>query len=150
MWDRGEHGFRLWLLAWWHQAITWNNVGLSSNWLIRSCGIYRSGLSQKIWRYQSVKWDWNLYVGIFHTPSPKINNLLSSDFVCHGGKQSSIVTIFNPSGLCLFKGNKVPSPCVFCDHTTGGAMSQELTCSMRSQSHERSWPPLLKLKFGNG
>ena len=30
------------------------------------------------------------------------------------------ITIFNPSGLCLLKGNKVPSPCVFCDHTTGG------------------------------
>ena len=74
------------------------------------------------------------------TPSPKINtcNLFSSDFVCHGGKLSSFVTIFNPSGLCLFKGNKVPSPCVFCDHTTGGTMSQELTCCMRSQSHERS------------
>ena len=40
------------------------------------------------------------------TPSPKINNSFSSDFVCHGGKLSSIVTIFNPSGLCLFKGNK--------------------------------------------
>ena len=31
-----------------------------------------------------------------------------------------------------------------------GAMSQEHTCCMRSQSHERSWPSLLKLKFGNG
>ena len=33
------------------------------------------------------------------------------------------------------------------------AMSQELkrqTCYMRSQSHERWWPALLKLKFGNG
>ena len=30
------------------------------------------------------------------------------------------VTIFNPSSLCLLKGNNVPSPCVFCDHTTGG------------------------------
>ena len=31
-----------------------------------------------------------------------------------------------------------------------GAMSQEHTCCMRSQSHERSRPPLFKLKFGNG
>ena len=30
------------------------------------------------------------------------------------------------------------------------AMTQEHTCCMRSQSHERSWPPLFKLKFGNG
>ena len=30
------------------------------------------------------------------------------------------------------------------------AMTQEHTCCMRSQSHERSWPPLFKLKFENG
>ena len=56
------------------------------------------------------------------TPSPEIIHLFSSDnnFVYHGGKLIFIVTIFNPSGLCLLKGNKVPSPCVFCDHTTGG------------------------------
>ena len=56
------------------------------------------------------------------TPSPEILHLFSSDnsFVCHGGKLISIVTIFNSSGHCLLKGNKVPSPCVFCDHTTGG------------------------------
>ena len=34
--------------------------------------------------------------------------------------------------------------------TPQGAMSQEHSCNMRSQSHDRSWPPLLKLKFGNG
>ena len=37
--------------------------------------------------------------------------------------------------------------------TPQGAMSPKNTCCMRSQSHERSWPPLLtwlKLKFGNG
>ena len=42
-----------------------------------------------------------------------------------------------------------PCPCVFCDHTTGGQCPKN-TCCMRSQSHERLWPPLLKLKFGNG
>ena len=59
-------------------------------------------------------------------PSPKIIHLLSSDLVCHGGKLLSIVTIFNLSGLCLLKGNKVPSPCVFCDHTTGGQVPKNL------------------------
>ena len=53
------------------------------------------------------------------------------------------------TGLCLLKGNKVPSPCVFCDHTTWGNV-QRTYLFMRSQSHERSWPPVLKLKFGNG
>ena len=26
----GQHWFRWWLVAWWHQAITWTNVDLSS------------------------------------------------------------------------------------------------------------------------
>ena len=52
------------------------------------------------------------------------------------------------TGLCLLKGNKVPSPCVFCDYTTGGNVRRTYLF-MRSQSHERSWPPVLKLKFGN-
>ena len=34
--------------------------------------------------------------------------------------------VFNPSDCCLVKGNKVPSPCVFCDHTTGGQCSKNL------------------------
>ena len=34
--------------------------------------------------------------------------------------------------------------------TPQGGLSQEHACCMRSQSHERSWPHLLKLKFGNG
>ena len=59
------------------------------------------------------------------------------------------VTIFNPSGLCPPKGNRVPCPCVFGDHTTGGQCPKS-TCCMKSQSYERLWPPLLKLKFGNG
>ena len=79
--------------------------------------------------------------------------LFSSDnsFVrCHGGKLVFIVAIFNTSDCCLLKRNKVPSPCVFCDHTTGGQCFKNLKqpCCMRSQSHGRLWP-LLKLKFGN-
>ena len=59
------------------------------------------------------------------TPSPEIIHLFNNDimiiaFLCHVSKLIFIVVIFNPSGLCLLKGNKVPSPCVFCDHTTGG------------------------------
>ena len=47
------------------------------------------------------------------------------------------------------QGNKVPCPCIFGDHTTGGQCPKN-TCCTKSQSHERLWPPLLKLKFGNG
>ena len=56
------------------------------------------------------------------------------------------VTIFNPSGLCLLKGNKVPCPCIFCDHTTG-VHCPKSTCCMKSQSYEKLWPPL---NFRNG
>ena len=89
------------------------------------------------------------------TSCPEIVNfiLFSSDYsfvLCHGGKLIFIVTIFNPSDCCLLKGNKVPSPCVFCDHTTGGQCSKNVkqTCCMTSQSRGRLWP-LLKLKLGN-
>ena len=87
--------------------------------------------------------------------SPEITHfiLFSSDncfVLCHRGKLIFIVTIFNPSDCCLLKGNKVPSPCAFCDHTTGGQCSKNLKqpCCTRSQSHGRLWH-LLKLKFGN-
>ena len=50
--DPGQHWFRQWLIAWWHQAIAWTNVDLSS---ARFWGHYH----KKIWRYHSVKQDWN-------------------------------------------------------------------------------------------
>ena len=33
----GQHWLRQWLVAWWHQAITWTNIDLSS---VRSSGIH--------------------------------------------------------------------------------------------------------------
>ena len=89
------------------------------------------------------------------TSSPEIIHfiLFSSDnsfVLCHGGELIFIATVFNPSDCCLLKGNKVPSPCVFCDHTAVGQCPKNLKqpCCMRSQSHGRLWP-MLKLKFGN-
>ena len=89
------------------------------------------------------------------TSSPEIIHFIlfrsDNSFVLrHGGKLIFFVTIFNSSDCCLLKGVKVPSPCVFCDHTTGGQCSKnwKQPCYMRSQSHGRLWPPL-KLKFGN-
>ena len=35
--DLGQHWPRQWLVAWWHQAITWTNVDLSS---VEFCGIH--------------------------------------------------------------------------------------------------------------
>ena len=94
------------------------------------------------------------------TPSPEIINLfgtrIGSDnsfvyVMVVTGELIFIVSIFNPSGLCLLKGNKVTSPWSFVT-TPQGAVSQALewqTCCMRSKSHEGLWPPLLKLKYGN-
>ena len=67
------------------------------------------------------------------------------------------VTLTDPSTRTKYwcnysRGTRHP-PHVSFVPTPQGAMSQEHTCCMRSQSHERSWPPLLtwlKLKFGNG
>ena len=50
-----------------------------------------------------------------------------------------------------FRAPRYPPPWSFVT-TPQGAVSQEhewQTCCMRSKSHERLWPPLLKLKFGN-
>ena len=41
----GQHWFREWLVAWWHQVITWTNVDLSSR---RCCGIQLMAISQEI------------------------------------------------------------------------------------------------------
>ena len=134
-------------------------MALSSNWSIKSCGIYHvflSGLSWKIWICQSVKWDWNLYVGITWPQALKsfiYSAVIIVFFVSWWWADIHFHHFYNSSGLCcLLKGNKVPSPWSFVT-TSQGAMSQELkrqTCCMRSQLHERLWPPLLKLKFGNG
>ena len=40
--DLGQQWFRSWLVAWWHQAITWTTVDLSS---VRSCCIQLRALS---------------------------------------------------------------------------------------------------------
>ena len=43
--DLGQHWLRQWLVAWWHQAITWTNVDL---WSVRSIGIHLRAILQKI------------------------------------------------------------------------------------------------------
>ena len=40
--DLGQHWLRCWLVAWWHQAITWTNVDLLT---LRSYGIHPMALS---------------------------------------------------------------------------------------------------------
>ena len=128
-----------------------NNVALSSNWSIKSWWHLSQWIIIKDLRIPISKTRLKLVCWDNFTPSPEIIYLFSSDdrFVCHGGKLIFIVTIFNPSGLCLLKGTRYP-PHVSFVTTPQGGLSQEHACCMRSQSHERSWPHLLKLKFGNG
>ena len=40
-----QHWFRLWFVAWWHQAITWTIVNFS---LMRFCGICPRAISQQV------------------------------------------------------------------------------------------------------
>ena len=151
-WNIGQHRSRQWLLAWWRQAIIWNHVGLSSHWSIRSCGIYLRGLSWKIWRYQSVKWDWNLICLENFIPSPEIINLFSSDdsFVCVMVVSWQLLSqSLIPLASVYSRGTWYPPHSLLWPHHRG-PMSQELkrqTCCMRSQPHERLWPPLLKLNL---
>ena len=126
-------------------------MGLSSNWTIRSCGIYLSGLSWKIWIYHSVKslkficWD-------NFTTSPEIIHLFSSDnsFVC-----VMVVSryLLSPSLIPLTSvySTRYPPHGLLWPHHRGQCPKnlKRQTCCMRSQSHERLWPALLKLKFGN-
>ena len=43
--DLSQHWFRQWLVAWWHQAITWTNVDLSS---LRSSDVHLRAISLEI------------------------------------------------------------------------------------------------------
>ena len=54
--DLGQHWLRWWLVAWWHQAIAWTNVGLPS---VGFCVIHQ--FHSKCSRYQFVKWIWKIF-----------------------------------------------------------------------------------------
>ena len=91
------------------------------------------------------------------TPSPEIIHLFSSD---NSFVWVMVVTwyLLSPALIHLAsvysRGTRYPPHGLLWPHQSPqGAMSQRLkrqTCCMRSKSHERFWPPLLKLKFGNG
>ena len=151
----GQHRFRQWLLAWWCQAIIWNNVGLSSNWSIRSCGIYLSGLSWKIWRYQSVKWDWNLICLDNFIPSPEIIHLFSSDnsFVCVMVVSWQLLSqSLIPLASVCSRGTRYPPHSLLWPHHRG-PMSQELKKTNLLHEESVTWKIMtssVKAKFGNG
>ena len=69
--DLGQHGFRSWLDAWWHQSITWTNVDLSS---LRSCGFFTwlEFHQQCLW-YEFKNYT---FYSRFHPPFPGANELM--------------------------------------------------------------------------
>ena len=68
----GQHWLRWWLVAWWHQAITWTNVDLSS---IMSAGIHLSAISHKIPQSLISEINWNIISLKFHSNFPGANEL---------------------------------------------------------------------------
>ena len=66
--DLGQHWFRKWLVAWWHQAITWTNVDLSS---VRSSGIHLSAILQEMHQPSWLRHEWKSLANCI-TRDPKI------------------------------------------------------------------------------
>ena len=123
--------------------VMWHLSGLSQWVIMKDLNIPISKMRLKL-----TCWD-NL------TPSPEIIHLFSSDnsFLCvMVVSWCSLSPSLIPLASVYSRGTRYPPHGLLWPHHRG-AMSQELkrqTCCMRSQSHERLWPPLLKLKFQNG
>ena len=87
-----------------------------------------------------------------HRFSPEIIHLFSSDnsFVCVMVVSWQLLSqSLIPLSSVYSRGTRYPPHNLLWPHHRG-LMSQELkkqTCCMRSQPHERSWPPLLKLNL---
>ena len=68
-WDLGQHWFRQWLDAWWHQAIAWTNVDLSS--------MTFSGINCRVMHDDVIKWKhflhywpfvWGIHRSLVNSP----------------------------------------------------------------------------------
>ena len=68
-----QHWFRYWLVAWWHQAITWTNVHLS---LLRSRDIHLRTVSQSIPHLSTTEITLRITYLRFHSNLPGVNELL--------------------------------------------------------------------------
>ena len=89
------------------------------------------------------------------TPSLEIINIFSSDnsFVCVMVVSWYLLSPFLiPLAFVYSRGTRYLPHGLLWPHHRGQCPKnfKRQTCCMRSQSHQRLWPPLLKLKFGNG
>ena len=98
---------------------------------------------------------WNLICWDNFIPSPEIIHLFSSDnsFVCVMVVSWQLLSqSLIPLASVYSRGTRYPPHSLLWPHHRG-PMSQELkrqTYCMRSQPHERLWPPLLKLNLEMG
>ena len=71
--DEGQHWFRQWLVAWWHQDIAWTNVDLSS---VGSSDILLRTISQEIPQPSITKTSMKIAYLKFHSDHSEANELM--------------------------------------------------------------------------
>ena len=69
--DLGQHWFRLWLVVWWHQVITWTNVDLS----LRSCDVHLRAISLEMSQPSTSKISLKIIFLRFYWNLPGANEL---------------------------------------------------------------------------
>ena len=129
---------------------------------LKQCGLIIKLINKVLWHLSQwiimkdlkipIKWDWNLICLDNFIPSPEIIHLFSSDnsFVCVMVVSWQLLSqSLIPLASVYSRGTRYPPHSLLWPHHRG-PMSQELkrqNCCMRSQPHERLWPPLLKLNL---
>ena len=126
---------------------------------LKQCGLIIKLINRVPWhlsqwiilRYQSVRWDWDLYVGIISASAMKsfiYSEVIIALFVIAGNwyllSQSLILL-----ASVYSRGTRYPAHVSFVSTPQGGNVPRRTVAWRVSHIHERLWPPLLKLKFEN-
>ena len=95
----GQHWLREWLVAWWHQAITWTNVHLSS---IRSSAIHLTAILQEIPQPSGTELSLIITYLKFCSNLPGANestiSIVSADGLAPSGAKASAGTVMTKFG----------------------------------------------------
>ena len=78
--DLGQHWLRQWLVAWWHQVITWTNVDWSS---VKSNDIHVRAISHEMPQPENTKICLKIASLKFHWNLPVANELINSTTASH-------------------------------------------------------------------
>ena len=76
----GQHWLRLWVVAWWHQAITWTNVDISP---VRCSGMHLRAISQEILQPWITKISLRITYLKFNSNLPGASELTHLPLVLH-------------------------------------------------------------------